>query len=67
MGGTRLTMVHSTQPLLSLYLRFKQGERARAWPYALDRTLDSIGYRHSRLFLLYSSFIDYYNLFFALL
>ena len=60
MGGTGLPTAQSTRPLLPLYLRFEQGARARAQPYDLGRTLHGTRYRHSRLFLLYPSFIDYY-------
>src|SRR5688572_20988654 len=43
-----------------LCLRCEQGARARAQPYDLGRTAHSIASRNSRLFLIYSSFIDYY-------
>jgi hypothetical protein len=53
-------MAQSTRPLLLLFLRFEQGAWVRAQPYDLSRTLHAIRYRHSRLFLLYPSFVDYY-------
>ena len=65
MNGTGFATVQSTHMLLPLYLRFEQVARARAQPYDLDRTLHSIGYKHSRLFMLYSSFIEIF-LFYAL-
>ena len=60
MGGTGLATAHSTRPLLPLSPRFEQGARAQARPYAHGRTLHSPGWRHSRLFLFYSSFINFY-------
>jgi hypothetical protein len=59
MGGIGLPTVQSTRPVLLLYLRLEQGARVRAQAYDLGKTLHSTGYRHSRSFLLYSSFIDY--------
>jgi hypothetical protein len=58
--GTGLPMPQSTRPLLLHFLRSEQGARVRARPYDLGRTLHAIRYRHSRLFLLYPSFVDYY-------
>ena len=43
-----------------LYLRCELGARARAQPYDLGRTAHSIVSSNSMLFLIYSSFIDYY-------
>jgi hypothetical protein len=60
MGGTRLAITHLTQPLLPLSPRFEQEARAQARPYAYGRALHSTRWRHSRLFLFYSSFIDFY-------
>jgi hypothetical protein len=60
MGGTSLATAHSTRPLLPLSPRFEQGARAQARPYALGWILHSTRWRHSRLFLFYSSFIDFY-------
>src|SRR6187455_1642901 len=48
----------SSTPTLSL--RCEQGARARAQPYDLGRTAHSIVSSNSRLFLIYSSLIDYY-------
>jgi hypothetical protein len=59
MVGTGLQTTQSTHPPLQFYLRFKQGARARTWLYDLNRTPHSIGYKNSRLVLLYSSFIEY--------
>jgi hypothetical protein len=67
MGGTGLPMAQSTHPLLLLYLRLEQGVPTRAQPYDLGRTLHSTGYRHSRLFFLYMSFIDYYRSFLCII
>ena len=58
MGGTGLVMVQLTRLLLLVSPRFEQA--ARAWPYNLDRTLYTTGWRHSRLFLVYSSFIGFF-------
>jgi hypothetical protein len=55
-GGKR----HGRHYPLVLCLRCEQGTRARAHPYDLSRTAHNIAYKHSRLFLTYSSFIDYY-------
>jgi hypothetical protein len=44
----------------SLSPRSRQVARAQARQYDLGRTLHSTGWRHSRLFLFYSSFIDFY-------
>jgi hypothetical protein len=60
MEGTRWPTMQSSRPPLQLYLKFEQGARAQAQPYDLDRTPYIIGYKNSRFFLLYSSFIDYY-------
>jgi len=59
-GGTGLATAQSTRPILGLSPRFEQGARARAWPYAHGRTVHNTRCRHSRLFLFYSSFIDFY-------
>jgi hypothetical protein len=58
--GTGLPMAQSTRPLLLHFLRSEQGARVRAQPYDLGRTLHAIRYRHSRLFLLCPSLVDYY-------
>jgi hypothetical protein len=60
MGGTGLPTGQSTRPPLPLYLRCELGARARAQPYDLGRTAHNIVSSNSRLFLIYSSFIDYY-------
>jgi hypothetical protein len=60
MGGTGLLTGQSTHPPLPLYVRCVQGARARAQPYDLGRTAYNITYKNNRLFLTYSSFIDYY-------
>jgi hypothetical protein len=58
-GHTGLATAHSTRPLLPLSPRFEQGAREQARPYDLGRTLHTTGWRHSMLFLFYSSFIDF--------
>ena len=63
MGGTGLAMAQSTRPLLLVSPRFEQAARAGAQPYNLGRTLYTTGWRHSRLFLVYSSFIGFFHTF----
>ena len=63
MGGTGLPTGQSTRPPLPLSLRCEQGARARAQPYDLGRTPHSIVSSNSRLFLIYSSFIDFLYIF----
>jgi hypothetical protein len=58
-GRYWIAEAQSTRPLLLLYLRLEQGARVRAQAYNLGKTLHGTGYRHSRSFLLYLSFIDY--------
>jgi hypothetical protein len=60
MGGTTLAPTHSTWPTLPLSPRFEPRARALAWPYALGGPLSRSRWRHSRLFLFYSSLIDFY-------
>ena len=60
MGGTRLAAAQSTRPLLLVSPRFEQAARVGAQPYDLGRTLHITGWRHSRLFLVYSSFIGFF-------
>ena len=67
MGSTGLVMAQSTRPLLPGSPRFEQALRARAQPYDLGRTIHTTGWRHSRLFLVYSLFIGFLYLSFALL
>jgi hypothetical protein len=52
MGGSGLSTGQSTRRPLPLYLRCKQGARARALPYDLGMTAHIIGYNNSRLVLL---------------
>jgi hypothetical protein len=60
MGGTTLALTHSTRPMLPLSPTFEPGARAQAWSYTHDRRFSRSRWRHSRLFLLYSLFIDFY-------
>ena len=60
MGGTGLATAQSTRPLLPVSPRFEQAARAGVRPYDLGRTLHTTGWRHSRLFLVYSSFIGFF-------
>ena len=66
MGGTGLAMAQSTRPLLPVSPRFEQA-RAGAWPYDLSRTLHTTGWRHLRLFLVYSSFIGFFIYFLCII
>jgi hypothetical protein len=60
MCGTWLPMGQSTCPPLPLCLRCEQGARALAQPYDLSKMAHNITYKNSRLFITYSSFLDYY-------
>jgi hypothetical protein len=67
MSGTGLSMGQSTHPPLLLRLRCEQGAQTRALPYDLGRTAHIIAYKHSRFFLTYSLFIDYYIIFLCII
>jgi hypothetical protein len=60
MSSTGLAIVYLTRPLLPLSPRSEQGAWAKDRPYAHGRTLHSTGWRQCKLFLFYSSFIDFY-------
>ena len=62
MTGSRLVTAQSTQPVLLLSPRFEHEAWVPAQWYAHGRTLHGSRWTHSRLFLFYSSFIDFYIL-----
>jgi len=62
MTGSRLATAQSTRPVLPLSPKFEHGARVPVRRYAHGRTLHGSRWTHSRLFLFYSSFIDFYIL-----
>ena len=62
MSGSGLATAPSTRPVLPLSPRFEHGAQVPVRRYAHGRTLHGSRWTHSRLFLFYSSFIDFYIL-----
>ena len=62
MAGFGLATAQSTRPVPPLSPCFEHGARVPARRYTDGGTLHGSKWRHSRLFLFYSSFIDFYIL-----
>ena len=62
MAGSGLATAQSTRPVLPLSPRFEHGARVPVRRYGHGRTLHGSRWTCSRLFLFYSSFIDFYIL-----